>query len=242
MSQVSYYVMTFTQIIWSPVLRQVYFPSEPQSPHLEDGEFKWFLWRFRRASYSFFSEKKWCCHLKRKGWPVLKPTVLIGRDDGMKHVGKWGGPAKATICWVPAGFLCTHYLPESLEQPCKVCLSILLFQMKKLRFKGVKGVAQDQSWWRAGSVPPHGVIAIVISLLSFGNLESDTCFLGMYSWKLYSTVALKFLEKDVNICVLLKPREHTRQYGERAGGVHQSSGGGGGREDQPADGREEESR
>lgn len=64
----------------------------------------------------------------------------------------------------------------------------------------------------------------------------------MCTWKLYSTVALQFLEKDVNLWVLLKPRECTRQYGEQAGSVRQSPGGGGGREDQPADGREEEGR
>lgn len=63
----------------------------------------------------------------------------------------------------------------------------------------------------------------------------------MDSWKLCSTVALKFLEKSVNVGVLLKPREHPRQYGEQAGGVSQSPGGRGGREDQPADGGEEES-
>ena len=58
---------------------------------------------------------------------------------------------------------------------------------------------------------------------------------------LCSTVALKFLEKDLNLWVLLKPRECTRQYGEQAESVQQSPGGGGGREDQLADGREEES-
>lgn len=60
-------------------------------------------------------------------------------------------------------------------------------------------------------------------------------FLGMYSWKSCSTVALKFLEKDVNVGVLLKPREHPRQSREQAG-VCQPPGGHGGREDQPADG------
>lgn len=63
----------------------------------------------------------------------------------------------------------------------------------------------------------------------------------MYTWTLFSTVALKFLEKDLNLWVLLKPRECTEQYGEQAESVHQSPGGGGGREDQLADGREEES-
>lgn len=64
----------------------------------------------------------------------------------------------------------------------------------------------------------------------------------MYGWKLYSTVAFRFSEKDAHICVLLKPSEHATQYGEQAGGVRQSPGGGGRREDQPADGREEEGR
>lgn len=64
----------------------------------------------------------------------------------------------------------------------------------------------------------------------------------MYSCKLYSTVALKFLEIGVSLCVLLKPREHTTLYGEQAGGVRQSPGEGGGREDQPAASREEEGR
>lgn len=63
----------------------------------------------------------------------------------------------------------------------------------------------------------------------------------MYTGKLFSTVALKFLEKDLNLWVLLKPRECTEQYGEQAESVPQSPGGGGGREDQLADGREEES-
>lgn len=57
---------------------------------------------------------------------------------------------------------------------------------------------------------------------------------------MYSTVALTFLEKDVNVWVLLKPCECTGQYGKQAGSICQSLGGSGVGEDQSADGGEEE--
>lgn len=55
-----------------------------------------------------------------------------------------------------------------------------------------------------------------------------------------ASVTLMYLEKDLHFGVLLKPCEHPRQYGEQAGAVCQSPGGCGRREDQAADGREEE--
>uniref|UniRef100_A0A8C6BT35 Guanylate cyclase n=1 Tax=Monodon monoceros TaxID=40151 RepID=A0A8C6BT35_MONMO len=48
-------------------------------------------------------------------------------------------------------------------------------------------------------------------------------------------------EEKGNEKMVVMPRECTEQYGEQAESVHQSPGGGGGREDQLADGREEES-
>lgn len=62
------------------------------------------------------------------------------------------------------------------------------------------------------------------------------------SWNTELEVMLKFLEKDVNVWFLLKPGEHTGQYGKQAGSLRQSFGGSGGRAHQSADGREEEGR
>lgn len=115
--------------------------------------------------------------------------------------------------------------------------------MKKLRLQRLMGAVQDHRAGRGWTALPD---AYGLSLLPTGNawvwkLKGMTCCLGMYTWMLCSTVALKFLGKDVNLWVLLKPRECTRQCDEQAGRVRQSHGGSGGREDQPADGREEES-
>lgn len=72
---------------------------------------------------------------------------MTDHDSGLEYVRKLGRASKATfllnVCWVPDTAEGTHHLLEPSEKPCEVYVTMVTFQMKKLRLREMKGAHQD---------------------------------------------------------------------------------------------------
>ena len=164
-------------------------------------------------------ENIWCCHLKRKEQLILKPTFQQAHDNDVKRREDGGGEGSEGYCLSSARWVADTalVLTASLNFPKDSVKCVLLSSCLRWRNWGCK---DRRGQFKITQLVKDGLscqvpMAIGISLLSIGSpwvwkLKGKTCCLGMYTWMLCFTVALKFLDKDVNLWVLLKPRQCTR--------------------------------